>query len=232
MPQSGTIKTGWKAWVTIAAIGVFAVVACDQGAEGDINAIISERDLTVEEAEARLRAAEAAEQQAQSQVEAAEKKQNLATADEKRAEKLFKRNGTSPQNYEHAVYEAQNAAVALRSAKLAVQIAKFERQQARAALLLAGEDNDTTHFPISAPIDGRVLRVFQESSTVVQAGERLMELGDPKDLEVAVDVLSTDAVNIQAGAEVSLRRTIHTGARHRPFRNQDWRCRWNQPGPL
>jgi len=54
MPQSGTIKTGWKAWVTIAAIGVFAVVACDQGAEGDINAIISERDLTVEEAEAAL----------------------------------------------------------------------------------------------------------------------------------------------------------------------------------
>jgi HlyD family secretion protein len=49
------------------------------------------------QAEARLRAAEAAEQQAQSQVEAAEKKQKLTAADEQRAQRLFKRNGTSPQ---------------------------------------------------------------------------------------------------------------------------------------
>jgi HlyD family secretion protein len=162
------------------------------------------------QAEARVRGAEAAQRQAQSNVETAEKKQALALADRDRAERLFKKNGTSPQNYEHAVFEAQSAAVALRSAGLAVQIAEFELQQARAALLLAGEEdapvntNDGSRFPIASPINGRVLRVFQESSTVVQAGERLMELGDPADLEVAVDVLSTDAVNIKPGAAVRL----------------------------
>lgn len=162
------------------------------------------------QAEARVRGAEAAHKQAISQVETAEKKHALAIADEQRASRLFKKNGTSPQNYEHAVFEAQAAAVALRSAELAVQITEFELEQARAALLLAGDDDDpnttsdNTRFPITAPIDGRVLRVFQESSTVVQAGERLMEIGDPHDLEIAVDVLSTDAVNIEPGAEVRL----------------------------
>lgn len=174
------------------------------------------------QAEARVKAAAAAQDQAQSAVEAAEKRAALAESDRDRAERLFKKNGTSPQNYEHAVFEAESATINLRSAHLAVQIAEFELEQARAALLLAGDadggapsgsDSDqATRFPIASPIDGRVLRVFQESSTIVQAGERLMELGDPLDLEVAVDVLSTDAVNIRPGAAVSLEHWGGEGA--------------------
>ncbi|MFT4546076.1 MAG: HlyD family secretion protein [Verrucomicrobiales bacterium] len=160
------------------------------------------------QAEARVRGAEAAQKQAQSQVAAAEKKHQLAVADAERAARLYKKNGTSQQNYEHVQFEAQNAAVALNSVQLAVQIAEFEAEQARAALLLAGEEpsdsQNNNRFQITAPIDGRVLRVFQESSTVVQAGERLVELGDPQDLEVAVDVLSTDAIKIVSGASVRL----------------------------
>ena len=162
------------------------------------------------QAEARVKAADAALRQAQTSVETAEKRQTLADADRDRAERLFKKNGTSPQNYDHAVFEAQSAAVALRSAELAVQIAVFEQEQASAALLLAGDEDGPSgsdsggRFQIASPIDGRVLRVFQESSTVVRAGERLVELGDPLDLEVAVDVLSTDAVNIKRGADVQL----------------------------
>ena len=55
-----------------------------------------------------------------------------------------------------------------------------------------------------APINGRVLRVFQESSAVVAIGTPLLELGDPSDLEVVVDVLSSDAVKIKAGQTVHL----------------------------
>jgi len=54
-PQRGSTTRGWKAWVAIAAVGALAVVACDQGAEGDINAIIEDRGLTVEEAEGALK---------------------------------------------------------------------------------------------------------------------------------------------------------------------------------
>ena len=47
-----------------------------------------------------------------------------------------------------------------------------------------------------------MLKVNQESETIVQAGAPILELGDPLDLEIVVDVLSTDAVPIQPGAEV------------------------------
>ena len=56
---------------------------------------------------------------------------------------------------------------------------------------------------IRSPISGQVLRVFQESATVVQAGAQLLELGDPEDLEVEVDVLSSDAVKIRPGAKAA-----------------------------
>ena len=52
------------------------------------------------------------------------------------------------------------------------------------------------NFPIYSPITGRVLRVFQESAAVVTPSTPLVELGDPRDLEVEIDVLSRDAVKI------------------------------------
>ena len=60
------------------------------------------------------------------------------------------------------------------------------------------------NFPIRSPIGGRVLRVFQESSAVVAPGASLLELGDPTDFEVEIDVLSRDAVKIKPGALVYL----------------------------
>ncbi|MCA8996452.1 MAG: HlyD family efflux transporter periplasmic adaptor subunit, partial [Planctomycetaceae bacterium] len=56
-------------------------------------------------------------------------------------------------------------------------------------------------FQITSPITGRVLRVMQESSSVVSPGAALLELGDPLDLEVVVDVLSSDAVRIRPGQQ-------------------------------
>jgi len=49
-----------------------------------------------------------------------------------------------------------------------------------------------------------VLRVFQESGGYVQAGTNLLELGDPEDLEVEIDVLSREAVKIKPDAPVFL----------------------------
>jgi HlyD family secretion protein len=59
---------------------------------------------------------------------------------------------------------------------------------------------------VTSPIDGRVLRVIQESEAVVSLGAPLLELGDTTDLEVIVDVLTTDAARIAAGNKVILDR--------------------------
>lgn len=57
-----------------------------------------------------------------------------------------------------------------------------------------------------SPVNGRVLRVLQESETIVPSGAPLVELGDPTDLEVIVDVLTTEAVGIASGAPAAIER--------------------------
>ena len=57
-----------------------------------------------------------------------------------------------------------------------------------------------------APADGRVLEVLTESEQVVQPGTPLMDIGDPADLEIVVEVLSSDAVLIAEGAEATIER--------------------------
>ena len=53
---------------------------------------------------------------------------------------------------------------------------------------------------------GRVLRVLQESEAVVPAGAALLELADPTDLEVVVDLLTEDAVRVTPGARALIER--------------------------
>jgi HlyD family secretion protein len=47
-----------------------------------------------------------------------------------------------------------------------------------------------------------VLRVLHESAGVVEAGEPLVEIGNPGELEIVVDFLSSDAVRIEPGQRV------------------------------
>jgi HlyD family secretion protein len=49
-----------------------------------------------------------------------------------------------------------------------------------------------------------VLKLIQESESVVLPGAPLIEIGDPRDLEVVADLLSTDAVQIKVGSAVRI----------------------------
>ena len=53
---------------------------------------------------------------------------------------------------------------------------------------------------MAAPVDGVVLKRVRESETVVPAGDALVEIGDPAQLEIVADLLSTDAVRVMPGA--------------------------------
>jgi HlyD family secretion protein len=55
---------------------------------------------------------------------------------------------------------------------------------------------------VYSPVSGSVLRVLQESEAVVASGAPLIEIGNPEDMEIVVDLLSTDAVRVQAGQRV------------------------------
>ncbi len=95
-----------------------------------------------------------------------------------------------------------------RAAQSALEIAQFEHELEQAALLRTqstdGGDGNPQDFVIHAPISGRVLRLMQESTAVVLAGAPIIEIGDPRELEVVVDVLSSDAVGIPSLADVRI----------------------------
>ena len=58
---------------------------------------------------------------------------------------------------------------------------------------------------VRAPATGRVLRIPERSARVVAPGMPIMEIGDPLALEIAADVLSSDAASIRPGQVVTLR---------------------------
>lgn len=187
---------------------------------------------SVAQAEARVKAAEASLRQVEPMLEEARAAQAFAEAEMTRARQAARGNAVSKSEVENAEFLYRQRSEELRSARIAEEIARFELQQAEAALMRSrprGDDppeNDPTgdvasaasdnsnaagnganggwNFPIYSPISGRVLRVFQESAAVVTPGTPLLELGDPADLEVEIDVLSRDAVKIHPGDLVLL----------------------------
>jgi HlyD family secretion protein len=101
--------------------------------------------------------------------------------------------------------EKLTADAALRSARFTVEVAQYELDTARTALQhsAATDTGDPAErVMVRAPIDGRILKVHHECEGVVRAGEPLLEVGAPEQLEVEVDVLSADAVKIQPGMRV------------------------------
>ncbi|MFN4201784.1 MAG: efflux RND transporter periplasmic adaptor subunit [Tabrizicola sp.] len=74
------------------------------------------------------------------------------------------------------------------------------------AVLRADRNGEETRccVDIVAPVSGRVLRVLTESAQVVQAGTPLMEIGDPGNLEIVVDLLSRDVVRVREGAAATV----------------------------
>lgn len=170
-------------------------------------------DRSIAQAEARVKAAEAALEKMEPVLEEMQAAQEFAEAELKRARDTRRNNSqaVSASEIESKELAYRTRTALLRSARHNEDIARFELDQARAALIRSrppandsDENGNGRNFVIHSPIDGRVLRVFQESSAVVMPGTSLLELGDPSDLEVEIDVLSRDAVRIRPEALVLL----------------------------
>ena len=158
------------------------------------------------QAEARVRAAAAAREGANAQRERARAAAKLYGEELARLKQLFAEKVLSAQEYDMAQMRAATATQDERAAEFAVQVAEFELQQAEAVLTRGTAEASAKADPlvITSPVNGRVLKVYQESARVVTGGLPLLEIGDPTDLEVRVEVLSRDGVAVQPGARVIL----------------------------
>ncbi|MGB8693084.1 MAG: HlyD family efflux transporter periplasmic adaptor subunit [Steroidobacteraceae bacterium] len=94
----------------------------------------------------------------------------------------------------------------LESARADAHVAQHEIDISVAALARArdGGRGGGTEWSLTAPIAGRVLRVQQKSGGTVGVGTPLIEFGDPANLEVLIELLTTEAPRVVPGAAVRL----------------------------
>ena len=160
------------------------------------------------QAEAAVKEAEAAVSLALTQIAKAEADLDYAKSQYDRSETLANRGVFSLTQLEDAgqVLKVREAALAAARAQHQVSIGALER--ARAALIGPGSNGEggTCCVEIAAPADGVVLSVTSASERPVTAGSPLLSIGQPRDLEIVVDLLSADAVRVRPGARAEILR--------------------------
>ncbi len=161
------------------------------------------------QAQARVSSATAALRVAEENVRAAKASHDFAKAEHVRIHELYKTRGVSSAEEDKAAAEARRAYANLRSAKFTVEVARHELEAAKTALQFSaakGVQEAPEKVVITSPINGSVLKINRESEGVISVGQSLIEVGDPRALEVVVDVLSADAVRIIPGTRVLFER--------------------------
>ena len=145
--------------------------------------------------------AEARRDTAAANLEKAASAHTFAASELARFEKLFTNKTISVQELESAQLRESSAAKEESAASSALRQAEAELQEF-ASVHQHSTNAVCTLTEIKAPSTGKVLHVFEENSRVVAAGTPLLEIGDPSDLEVVIEVLSRDGAAIPSQANV------------------------------
>jgi HlyD family secretion protein len=156
------------------------------------------------QAEAAAQSAEAARMQRNEQINSASSELTLARKELARTKTLRDKGAVSGREYDAAASKVDVLVNQVESAKFGLKVAEFELAQAQAALTQADSPEDATPISIKAPVSGAVLNVYEENARAAAAGLPIMEVGDPADLEMEIELLSSDAVNVRPGADVAV----------------------------
>lgn len=162
----------------------------------------AEADATVLAAEAGLNAAIEKERAAAADVDYIEKRLE-------RIAKLYAKRYVAKDQLDQTESEAKKARAVQASAKAAVEVSRSELARARAVaknFAAGGEGERAAAVQVVAPVGGAMIKLHRESEGAVQAGEPLLEIGDPGKLEVRIELLSSDAVKIKKGGAVFFKR--------------------------
>lgn len=157
------------------------------------------------------RAAQAAMQAARQRQAAAQADADLASKDVTRMRRLGAAGVVSV-----AALDEMEARVLRAQASVSAAEADYhaaDHQRAALAAILQGQGaSGGTLVTLFSPIDGVVLHRYLQSSTPVQAGQPIVELGHLDDLQVMAQVLSQQAALLKPGATAEILRWGGPGA--------------------
>ena len=152
--------------------------------------------------EAMMAAAQSAVDLARAQVALADASLQFMTSEADRSRALYEKSALSERLRDNAILEKKTAQAALDSARANLAVREREYESAKAVIGVGvAVHAETCCVELTAPVSGRVLRVLTENEQVVLPGTPLLEIGDPANLEIAVDLLSRDAVRVHQGSE-------------------------------
>ncbi|RUT01743.1 RND transporter [Dulcicalothrix desertica PCC 7102] len=183
------------------------------------------KPANLEQAQKRIQAALATQQQAEARVVQAQAALEQAQRDTQRAQQLQTSGAIPRQNREVAELNQITKAKELETVKLAAKASANEVEVARATLLVLQQEqkdpdyllkvydariasveaelsklrDEAARTNIYSPVSGQVLRVQKESAQFVTSGTPVLEVGNISQLELVIDVLSSDATKIQIG---------------------------------
>ena len=162
------------------------------------------------EAEARLAEARARREQARFSITHARELLAFAESEAARQRQLAAGGSIAPRDLERAEMEERTRRNEITSLEFGLRVAEHEVRLAEASLGRLAEGRTARAAPsvdsveVTSPVAGMVLRVVRENAGVIQAGEPILEIGDPAALEIVTDVLTSDAVRIAPGAHVRI----------------------------
>jgi len=164
------------------------------------------------EAAARVETARAIQDLAQKALERAKVQVEYTAADLERAQALFPTKAVTHEQLDEAERAWKTAVDDVAEAEEEVHVAGHFVEVSLAALVRSrprGADDpqfgsEGWRLHVTAPVDGRVLRVLRENEGPVEAGAEIVEVGDAGDLEAVIDLVSEDAVQVTPGDECEI----------------------------
>ena len=160
-----------------------------------------------EQAREHLAAARSRLQGARASLEDLRAEARLAESEYRRHRELFEDGAVSASDLERVETRRDRARSTVEAGESAVEVARSEVEAARVILDIAtGErsEEEAESLAVRAPAGGVVLHRHRCCEGSVAAGEPVLEIGDPADLEVQVDLLSMDAVRVTPDMRVRL----------------------------
>lgn len=160
--------------------------------------------------------AEASAVSAKAVLDAAKEKARAAAADAEyarerniRLKKLSEGGFISRDDLEQSDSEAKKTEATRLSSEAAVTAARADLERAQSVLRYSAAEHTPSSekaVVVRSPVSGRVLKLHRESEGVVNSGDPLVDIGNPRLLEVKAEVLSADAVKIKKGTPVVFER--------------------------
>ena len=161
------------------------------------------------QAKAAIQVADAALNLSKAEVNQAQAELDFSISELKRMRELRVQNNVSERELDNAERSYKTGVAALATAQAALQMRIYELERSK-ALLMSPSNTQAEHgncecMNITSPINGQILQVLNKSEGVVVAGTQLLEIGEPQNLEIVVELLSFDAVKVESGQRVLIK---------------------------